>query len=341
MSPPIAISPPPASHTKPTHPSTPGDTIHLAHVICNPRTPSVPVGSSGVGTQWEPSRDEAVFAREFMLRLEHEAQTMMAARFVPSLQFKGIDHVVDLLRLRVHKSAASIGEALSQRATDLGADMIVIASHGAGVLADYGSVARWCSENSPVPTLLLTPAVLAGAAPGLPTSNAVVVAAVDDVSGLKHAFDFATQQLTRPGDEVYALLARAAPDEAAAVATRKQLIASVHRWLEESPVEHARTLNVAVDLVTEATCVPGGGMDAAAEGAGPAAGGAPSPAGAALCDMARGLGARAVVLQHHGRSMMAEMMYGPVILTVTKHCDRPLVVLGATPPLASPEDKSS
>ena len=38
---------------------------------------------------------------------------MMASRFIPSLQFTGVEHKVDLLRLRLHKSAASIGETLS------------------------------------------------------------------------------------------------------------------------------------------------------------------------------------------------------------------------------------
>jgi len=58
-------------------------------------------------------------AQEFFLRMEHEAQAMLASRFIPSLQFTGVGHEVDLLRLRVHKSAAGIAEALAGRAADL------------------------------------------------------------------------------------------------------------------------------------------------------------------------------------------------------------------------------
>lgn len=47
-----------------------------------------------------------------------------------------------LLRLKVHRSAAGIAEAICTKAVDVGADAVLIASHGAGVLADFGSVAR-------------------------------------------------------------------------------------------------------------------------------------------------------------------------------------------------------
>lgn len=40
-----------------------GDTVHLAHVICDPRTPSTAVGSSAAATQWSPQRDEQSYAK--------------------------------------------------------------------------------------------------------------------------------------------------------------------------------------------------------------------------------------------------------------------------------------
>ena len=282
-----------------------------------------------MATQWSPNRDEAVFKREFLLRMEHEAQNMMASRFIPSLQFTGINHQVDLLRLRVHKSAAGIGEVLSNRAVDTKADLMIIASHGAGVLADYGSVARWCSENSPVPTLLLPPAVLqpTTAAPPTGSKPVVVVAAVDDIENLKKSFEFALQKLSRPGDSVYTLLAKPIANEEAGIALRKELVASAHRWLEESGLDYANTLNVAVDLITEAPSDPSVPPEAIPDGS---AGSTLSPAGQLICSYAQDLGARAVVLHHHGRSMMQEMMYGPVTLQVTKHCPRPLVILNAS-----------
>jgi len=255
--------------------------------------------------------------------MEHEAQDMMATRFIPSVQFSGVDHQVDLLRLKVHKSAAGIGEVLSNKAVDIKADLMIIASHGAGVLADYGSVARWCSENSPVPTLLLPPSVLV---PNTTCTSkpAVVVAAVDDIQSLKESFEFALQKLSIPGDSVYTMLVKSVPNEEAGIALRKELIASAHRWLEESGLDYANTLNIAVDLITEAAS---DSSDAIPDGSG---GSSLSPAGQLICAYAEELGARAVVLHHHGRSVMREMMYGPVTLQVTKHCPKPLVILRAS-----------
>lgn len=306
-------------------PST-GDTIHLAHVLCDPRTPATAVGSSTAATQWSPSRDEAVYAREYFMRLEHEAQGMMASRFTPTLQFTGINHQVDLLRLRVHRSAAGIGEALAGKAVDVGASLLVIASHGAGVLADYGSVARWCSENSPIPVLLLPPSVLHSAGPAGGASNAVMVAATDDLGGLRQAFDFALEQLTRPGDNVYVVHVQTPANEEIATSARKELVSAVLRWQEESTVAHAPTLSVAVDLLTEPA------SDAAVQSMAASSSfdsHSASPAGERLCVQAREFGARAVVLHHHGRSMMREMMYGPMTLHCTKQCCRPLVVLSS------------
>jgi nucleotide-binding universal stress UspA family protein len=253
--------------------------------------------------------------------MEHEAHAMMASRFTPALQFTGVEHSVDLLRLRVHKSAAGIGEALAARARDVGADLMVIASHGAGVLADYGSVARWCSDNSRVPALLIPPGVLRAA--DAPPSNAVVVAAVDDLQGLRRAFDFAVRHLTRPGDALYVMHAARADGEDAGVAARKQLVADVARWHAESGAAHAATLNVAVELITEAP---------AAAGPDAGGGGVASEAGERLCRHAADLGARAVVLHHHGRSMMRDMMYGAMTAHCTKQCCRPLLLLGASDP---------
>jgi hypothetical protein len=48
--------------------------------------------------------------QEFFNRMEHEARTMLSSRFIPHLQFTGVNHEVALLRMRVHKSAAGIAE---------------------------------------------------------------------------------------------------------------------------------------------------------------------------------------------------------------------------------------
>ena len=122
-----------------------GDKVYLAHVLCDPRTPSTAVGSSTAATQWSPARDEQVFAKEFRSRAEREATEMIESRYVPSLEMNGIEYEIDLLPLKVHKSAGGIGETLVNGSLNMGADLLVIASHGAGVRTDYGSVARWCN----------------------------------------------------------------------------------------------------------------------------------------------------------------------------------------------------
>ena len=68
-------------------------------------------------------------------------------RFTPELAMAppGVAHEPLLLRLKLSKSAGGIGEAICTKAADLGADLVLIDSHGAGVLADFGSVARWAS----------------------------------------------------------------------------------------------------------------------------------------------------------------------------------------------------
>ncbi len=60
----------------------------------------------------------------------------------------GIAHEELLLRLKVHRSAAGIAEAICSKASDLGADAVIIGSLGAGVLADFGSVARCAAASS-------------------------------------------------------------------------------------------------------------------------------------------------------------------------------------------------
>ena len=263
-----------------------------------------------------------------MSRIEKEARDMLNARFIPTLEFSGIKYETDLLRLKVHKSAGGIAESLSNCAFNLGADLLVIASHGAGVLADYGSVARWCSENSPIPTLLLPPEVLSSSLNQQTLANSVMVAAAEDLKGLRTAFDYAMTDMTGPGDTVYVIHTVNTSDENELAALRKQLVGMVSRWQDESPIPHAPTLNVAVQVVTaqasdsEQLTVASITQDEELE---------PdfSPAGCELCDLAQQINARSVVLAHHGRNVMREMVYKPVTLHCMRHCPRPLVVLKA------------
>jgi nucleotide-binding universal stress UspA family protein len=323
----------------------PSDEVTLAHVLCDARTPSTAVGSSAAATQWSPARAESAFARAYFGRAEAEAEAMLRARFLPALgpAFAATAQLA-LPRLREHVSAAGIGAALSDAAAALGADLLVVASHGPGVLAEYGSVARWASENSRVPALLVPPE--AAAAPPGATRRAVVVSAPDDDAALRRAFDYALAHVARPGDAVYVLHARGAPDEAAAAAERRALVAAVARWQEESEAPGAETLNVAVELVLDsASSDPDRGSSSSSSGGssgsdsgGPDSGdemgahvGRRSAAGARVCEAAEALGARAVVAHHHGRSVMRGLQFAPFTGYLARSCTRPLIVLGAAP----------
>lgn len=309
-----------------------GDKIHLAHVLCDTRTPSTAVGSSTAATQWSPVRDEQVFAKEVQCRAADEATEMMEARYVPSLEMNGIEYEINLLPLKLHKSAAGIGETLVNACLNIGADLLVIASHGAGVRTDYGSVARWCNENSPVPTMLLPPSTLVSTATSPPTqlsriqmgaSNSILVGAADDVQGLKRCFEYAITDHTRPGDGVYVVHAidKKEMTEEDIVQVRKDLVNKVLKWQAESPIPHAATLNVAVHLI----------LSRASESSSSSSDDelAPdiSPAGSEICAMVEELNVRTVILAHHGKNFMREMLYKPLTLFCINHCQSPLVVL--------------
>eukprot|EP00887_Chlorella_sp_A99_P006505 scaffold3.g6505.t1 len=281
------------------------------------------VGSMDCATQFAPAQEEARYAKQYLQRLEGDAARMLQERFAPQLAVAppGVRSEPLLLRLKLHKSAGGIGEALCTKAADLGADLVLIASHGAGVLADYGSVARWCSENSRVPALLLPPFTEDPSPASSTPSSALVVAGADNLPGLRAAFDFALAKLARPGDSVYVLHALYAPPaggggggDGPEVAARKQLVASVGRWQDESGAAAAPAVNVACDVLFAAD----GPLDSAEPDA--------SAVGAALVERVEQLNARSVVFVHHGNSMAREMQYGPITLHLTKHCTRPLVV---------------
>jgi nucleotide-binding universal stress UspA family protein len=310
------------------HVLRPGDVVHLTNVVADDRSPSTAVGSSPAATQWT-SGGQGV-SRDFLSRAENTARELLVSRFAPELQFApGVEHSIDVLHLKAHKSAASIGRTLSDHAVAIKADMLVIASHGAGVQCEFGSVARWCSDNSAMPALLLPPAVLeprGGSNPG----NTTMVAAVEDMEGLRAAFNFAAERLARAGENVYLIHACQAGTEEQGVAARKALVASALTWQEElaARVPHVATLNVAVDIVTDSPS----NAEAMSTAATKSIDGEltpPSPAGERLCQLAEDLNVRSVVFAHHGRHMIREMKFGPVTVHCTKLCQRPLVVLGS------------
>jgi len=308
------------------------DEVHLAHVLCDSRTPSTAVGSyanASSHTQWSPSREEQSFAKEVESRAASEATDMLESRYAPVLEMQGIEYILDVLPLKLHKSAGGIAETIVHAAMDMGADMLVVCSHGPGARTDYGSVARWCEENSPIPTMLLPPSILTQANPPtviqMGASNSVLVSAADDLAGLKRCFDYAVTDHTRPGDGVYVVhtIDDQEKTEEDLIEVRKDLVASVLKWQAESPCSHAGTLNVAVQLVLAAAASDSSSSSSSDEELTPDV----SPAGADVCEMAARMNVRTVILAHHGNNMMREMLYKPMTLYCINHCSSPLVVL--------------
>ena len=241
---------------------------------------------------------------------------------------QGIECVLDILPLKLHKSAGGIAETIVHAAVDMGADLVVLCSHGPGARTDFGSVARWCEENSPIPTMLLPPSVLTQSNPPtviqMGASNSVLVAAADDLSGLKRCFDYAVTDHTRPGDGMYVVHAvdDKARSEDEVMQLRKDLVADVLKWQAESPCKHAATLNVAVQLVQAAAA-----SDSSSSSSDDELSPDLSPAGADVVEMATRMNVRTVILAHHGRNMMREMLYKPLTLHCINHCQSPLIVL--------------
>ncbi|KDD71532.1 hypothetical protein H632_c4842p0, partial [Helicosporidium sp. ATCC 50920] len=194
----------------PPPPFLPGDEIVLVHVLADARAPNTAVGSSGASTQWVSSQVERSYDAERLARLEGEAAAMLESRYLPLVSRADVRARCVVARLKVHRSAAGIGEAMTERLADVGADLVLLPSHGPGVLADFGSVARWVAEHSLVPVMLLPPAVLAeGARAGgeacverwsADRPSILVTGAGDEPVGLLDALDWVLDRLARAGD---------------------------------------------------------------------------------------------------------------------------------------------
>lgn len=268
-----------------------------------------------------------------MVRLERDAQAMVSTRFAPIVRGGGLEGHTSLLRLRTGKSAAAIGELVADAAVRLGASLLLIPSHGPGIMADYGSVARWCQDHSHVPVMLLPPSVLHSANghlldPATDAGGSVIVAGPagsSDLERLHKAFVFAARRIARQGDSLRVInIVAGPPDEGALARTREALKTAVARWSEDIPPERKLTITTDV-LRDEAMVFDEGG----------------SRVGAALCDLARDTTARTVVLLRHGDDLASQLQFAPLTVHAIKHCTRPLIVLEPErnlAPLAPPVD---
>lgn len=292
-------------------------------MLADPRTPFSGLSRASIAGTWTESPD-----LEHIGRQERDALGMLNSRFVSIVRAAGLEGHASLLRLRTGKSAASIGELVADAAVRLGGSLLLIPSHGPGIMADYGSVARWCQDHSHVPVVLLPPAVLQAEGDAGPSAGPTVVVAGPagaDLERLHKAFSFAARRVAQQGDEIKVInVVAGPPDEGALAAEKSALREAAARWAAALPAD--RRLRVDADVLRDETVV----FD---EGG--------SRVGAAICDLARSKAARAVVLLRHGDNLASQLQFAPLTLHTVKSCSRPLVVLEPErnlAPLAPPVD---
>ncbi|KAK2078005.1 hypothetical protein QBZ16_003873 [Prototheca wickerhamii] len=266
-----------------------GDTIHLVHVLADPRTPFSGLSRASIAGTWTESPD-----LEHIGRQERDALGMLNSRFVSIVRAAGLEGHASLLRLRTGKSAASIGELVADAAVRLGGSLLLIPSHGPGIMADYGSVARWCQDHSHVPVVLLPPAVLQAEGDAGPSAGPTVVVAGPagaDLERLHKAFSFAARRVAQQGDEIKVInVVAGPPDEGALAAERRR--SARRRRAGPRPCRP-----IAGSASTRTSCAT------------------------------RPKAARAVVLLRHGDDLASQLQFAPLTLHTVKSCSRPLVVL--------------
>ncbi|DBA69776.1 TPA: hypothetical protein ACH3X2_012498 [Trebouxia sp. C0005] len=285
----------------------PGDKVHLVHVICNPRA-NTDGSAAGAGYNRSSSFQEVQEMKAFVKRLEQAELDKIQQRFQKRLQAAGVSYEVNLPVQKGQKSAQAIGEVLCQTAADLDAAVMLIASHGTGVLADYGSVANYCSQNSRAPVLMIPPnvAALKTHQPG----NLMVVA-LADMAGLQKVASFTLNNLFQPGDTIHTTFVEDTANSEEAVPSQHglsdQMEEAAKEWFTAGPQDK---VNFEINLMVAQGPLESSDLDLGEE----------------ICAKADKLEARAVVLLHHGKSLMKEMVFGSITSFATRNCRRPLVV---------------
>jgi structural maintenance of chromosome 2 len=289
----------------------PGDELHLVHVVSDPRTNEVQVGAwGGGGAASAPAMVDYEDRQSHFHRLQQQAETMIAQRFAPQLRDAGSSFKVDILRERGMNSAAGIGHALCEHAAQLGSSIMLIASHGSGVLADYGSVAKYCSANSSCPVLLIPPHVqgLQNQEPGV-----LLVVALADTRGLQHVTEFALKNFWRQSESVHAIYIEDRSSSGEPAPSQQLLCQQVEQTIAQVAASSTGSTTVECQLEVLAPPTP---LDSTGD----------FDMGEEICDRADQLQARTVVLLHHGKDLVKEMVFGSITSYATRNCKRPLVV---------------
>ncbi|KAK9811262.1 hypothetical protein WJX72_000776 [[Myrmecia] bisecta] len=284
------------------HVASPDDTIHLLNVISDPRSSEITVGATSAGDQWDPTRASDYSTRKsWISKLEKDARAAVKQDFLPLFKSAKVHVEINIVKATGPKSAAGIGQAICDKTQELSGSLLFIASHGTGVLADYGSVAKYCSEHARAPVLMLPPRVgqLKDSSPGQ-----LLVVGLDDLHGLEAAIAFSLRNLYRPGDHVHTIFMQGSSQLAAEDV--KQVVDRAF----------ARNTSGKVDQHLEVLSPKEQRGDVLSD----------SEFGQDVCDRADKTQARAVVLLHHGKGLAQEMIFGSFTSYCTRNCKRPLVV---------------
>eukprot|EP00891_Asterochloris_glomerata_P003264 jgi/Astpho2/3264/Aster-x0153 len=145
----------------------------------------------------------------------------------------------------------------------------------------------------------------------LPAGKLLVVA-LANIAGLQKVTQFALEHLWQPGDaihEIYVEDSSAAGETAPSQHALSDQIEQAAKDLFRS--RSSDKLQFEVELM-----VPPAPLDSTGD----------YDAGEEICDRAETLGVRAVVLLHHGKGMMQEMLFGSVTQYCSRNSKRPLLV---------------
>lgn len=277
-----------------------GDVLHLLHVLRDNRTNETDVGQlSRAGASWAtPDYRER---QAWFARLTDAANAMISRRFINILKKHHVEYQIDLLRQKGTFSAAGIGELICESAAKLDAELMMIASHGVGVLAEFGSVAKYCQDNSPAPVLMLPPN-LAAAKPSIP--GQVLVVAFKDSAAVERAVTFASQNVLSSGDAVTLLFVQEGDEEVEVEVAAKAVLAGA---------------DVDMPIKLEVDCIrPLGPLETS-----------DIDVGAVICEIAEDVGARIVVMLSRPRSqnLMQNMLFGSSVTYCVRHCKSPLLII--------------
>lgn len=129
----------------------PGDTLVLLHIIPSipfmiPSMPSMGIAASTL-----------VVADSITLEYEESCKKLMAEKFVPYLQQRGVDYKLEILVELSDGSTEGLGEAIINRAKEWDAIAIAIGSHSRGGIGEFlmGSVANYVDHHSPMPVIVI------------------------------------------------------------------------------------------------------------------------------------------------------------------------------------------